>query len=173
MRPLTIRQVSIRDLDACHHIESRCFSASEAAARATLKKRIRTFPVGFLVGESGEGQVVGQVNSGATHQDDLADEAFKQLIGHDPEGKNLVIFSLSVLPDFQGRGIALQLMKEFIRRAEKDGRSAILLLCKQNLIAFYQRFGFIDRGRSNSTHGGAQWHEMVLTLNNTSVHFSL
>ena len=34
----------------------------------------------------------------ATNKDDISDEGLKQLIGHDPHGKNLVVFALAVLP---------------------------------------------------------------------------
>jgi hypothetical protein len=30
--------------------------------------------------------------------------------------------------------------------------------------ADYERFGFVHMGESASTHGGAAWHEMALTL---------
>lgn len=160
-----IRQVRIGDLDACCQIESACFSPSEAASRASIEARIEIFSKGFLVAEC-DAKVVGQINSGATDLDDITDEAFKQLIGHVPEGKHLVVFSLSVLPAFRGRGIAARLLEQFIQKAKEDGRAAILLLCKRRLIPYYQRFGFVDRGISASTHGGFKWHEMALDLGN-------
>ena len=163
MNSFNIRHVTLADLEACHHIESTCFLPSEAASRESIETRIKIFPEGFLVAEIG-GKVVGQLNSGATNQDDITDEEFKQLIGHEPGGKHLVIFSLSVLPDSQGQGIAGRLLQRYIQEAGNDGRAAILLLCKPELISYYQRFGFIARGKSASTHGGFEWHEMVLML---------
>ena len=160
MNSLNIRYATRDDLDACHHIESACFLPSEAASRASIETRIKIFPEGFLVAEI-DGKVVGQLNSGATDLDDITDEAFKKLIGHTPTGKHLVIFSLSVLPDYQGQGIAGQLLRRYACEAESNGRAAILLLCKSELIPYYQRFGFIDRGISASTHGGVEWHEMA------------
>jgi len=163
MSDLTVRQVEIGDLDACCQIESACFSPSEAASRASIETRIKIFPQGFMVAER-DARVVGQINSGATDQDDITDEPFKQLIGHVPDGKHLVVFSLSVLPDHWGQGVAARLLQRFLQKAEEDSRKAILLLCKAGLIGYYQRFGFVDRGRSASTHGGAAWHEMALIL---------
>ena len=163
MKALTIRHADMDDLTACHTIEARCFPAAEAAWASSLRNRIELFPEGFLVAEL-DGKVVGQVNSGATDKDDITDEAFKQLIGHDPDGRNLVIFSLSVLPDFQKRGIAAKLMANFIGHARDMGKAAIKLLCKEPLIPYYARFGFIDDGLSASSHGGAAWHAMSLPL---------
>jgi len=99
MSEYTIRMVEPDDLTACHTIEARCFPPSEAAWTTSLQARINTYPEGFLVAER-DGTIVGQVNSGSTHKNDISDEEFKQLIGHDPDGENIVIFSLSVLPEF-------------------------------------------------------------------------
>jgi predicted N-acetyltransferase YhbS len=52
-------------------------------------------------------------------------------------------------------------LQRYFQEAEEDGRAAILLLCKSKLIPYYQRFGFVDRGKSASTHGGFEWHEMA------------
>jgi len=163
MDALRIRQVQIDDLDACCQIEAACFSPTEAASRASVATRIKIFPQGFRVAERG-GQVVGQINSGATDRDDITDEAFKQLRGHEPDGRNLVVFSLSVLPDYRGQGIAGRLLNHFLWQAKEDGRAAVLLLCKPELIPYYRRFGFVDHGKSASTHGGSQWHEMARSL---------
>ncbi|MEZ7198712.1 GNAT family N-acetyltransferase [Pseudodesulfovibrio karagichevae] len=163
MKALTIRHADMDDLPACHTIEANCFPPAEAAWASSLRNRIELYPDGFLVAEL-EGKVVAQVNAGATDKDDITDEDFKQLIGHDPEGRHLVIFSLSVHPNFQKRGIARKLLTNFIEHARDMGKSAIKLLCKEPLMAFYARFGFTDDGLSSSTHGGVAWHAMTLDL---------
>lgn len=167
LTPITIRHATLADLDACHHVESTCFPPDEAACRASIQTRIAEFPAGFIVAECETDQgrtIIGMINSGATHQDDITDEDFKKLIGHDPGGANLVIFSVAVLPAYQGQGIAAQLLRAFIDQARTRGHARILLLCKTPLIAYYERFGFVHAGESTSTHGGAAWHEMVLML---------
>ncbi|WP_319542805.1 N-acetyltransferase [uncultured Pseudodesulfovibrio sp.] len=163
MTNLTIRTAELDDLTACHTIECNCFPAAEAALTSSLEQRIIEYPEGFFVAEL-DGRVVGQLNSGSTDKDDITDEEFKQLIGHDPEGKNIVIFSLAVLPEFQHRGIADQMMTAFIKQSRKLDKKNILLLCKDNLIPYYSRHGFTDSGISESNHGGATWHEMALAL---------
>ncbi|WP_272700277.1 GNAT family N-acetyltransferase [Desulfovibrio sp. Fe33] len=163
LKALTIRHADMDDLPACHTIEANCFPPAEAAWASSLRNRIEIYPEGFLVAEW-EGRVVGQVNAGSTDKDDITDEEFKQLIGHDPDGRNMVIFSLSVLPSFQKRGIAGKLLTNFIEHARDLGKAAIKLLCKEPLIPYYARFGFADDGLSSSTHGGAAWHSMTLVL---------
>lgn len=162
MAEILIRQVTMGDLYRCFAIESACYGP-EGATRERIKKRIERYPRGFLVAQHNR-QVVGFVNSGATHKDDISDEALKDMIGHDPAGSNIVIFSLAVSPQFQSRGISKKLMHGFIDTSRSLNKNCILLLCKAELIPYYRQYGFFDRGQSKSMHGGLQWHEMKLFL---------
>lgn len=161
--PIILRQAVAADLDACLSLEQACFPASEAASRENIAIRLKDFPQGFYVAED-QGDILGQVNSGATSKDDISDEAFKALMGHDPTGENIVVFSLAVLPGQRGKGLGARLMRHFIAQARLQGRRRVLLLCKEGLVPFYVRLGFTDLGLSACTHGGAQWREMGLTL---------
>ena len=163
MNDLIVRHVLPKDLDDCFRVEISGFPPEEAATKETIKLRIETFPQGFLVAET-NGKVVAILNSAATDKEDISDEALKQLIGHDPAGKNLVVFALAVLPGYRKQGIANQLMSRFVEEARQGGKEAVLLMCKQHLIAYYERMGFTHVGLSKSTHGGAEWHEMRLGL---------
>jgi len=164
MKPdIVIRQVILDDLDRCHRIEQLGYGSSEAATEEKILKRIKVYPEGFLVAVN-DGEVIGFVNSGATNKVDLSDESFKDMVGHDPAGRNLVIMSVVVHEKYQGQGIAGLLMKRFISNAEKAGQENIFLICKSPLIAFYEKYGFEYLGESKSSHGGFKWHEMVLKL---------
>jgi ribosomal protein S18 acetylase RimI-like enzyme len=163
MNEVIIRHVLPQDLDECFFVETSGFPPEEAAARETIQLRLETFPEGFLVAEV-YGRIVGMLNSGATDKDDISDEALKQLIGHDPDGKNLVVFALAVLPEFRKQGVARQLMSRFVDEARQREKENVLLLCKQHLIRYYERMGFVHAGLSKSTHGGAEWHQMQLAL---------
>lgn len=111
-----------------------------------------------------DGKVVGILNSAATDKDDISGEELKQMIGHHRAGKNMVVFALAILPAFQKRGIARQLMARFVEAARANQKQNVLLICKQHLVAYYEKMGFQHVGLSKSTHGGAQWHEMQLAL---------
>jgi ribosomal protein S18 acetylase RimI-like enzyme len=163
MNEIIIRNVFPKDLDECYLVETSGFPPEEAATRETIKLRIDTFPQGFFVAEM-EGRVIGILNSAATDKEDLGDEELKKLIGHHPDGKNLVVFALAVLPEYQKRGIANQLMSRFVENAREHKKENVLLMCKQHLIGYYERMGFTHLGLSKSTHGGAEWHEMRLAL---------
>jgi ribosomal protein S18 acetylase RimI-like enzyme len=163
MSEMTIRNVQPKDLDECYAAEISGFPSEEAASRETIQLRIDTFPQGFFVAET-DGRVVGMANGAATNKEDISDEALKQLIGHDINGRNMVVFALAVLPGFQKQGIARQLMLRFIEEARLNKKEKVLLMCKHYLVAYYKGLGFSHVGLSRSTHGGAEWHEMRLSL---------
>lgn len=163
MNTILIRHVLPQDLDDCFSVETSAFPPEEAATRETIQLRMQAFPEGFLVAQI-DGRVIGMLNSGVTDKDDISDEELKQLIGHHPDGRNMVVFALAVLPEYQKQGIARQLMARFVEEARQRGKENILLLCKQHLIPYYERLGFSHGGLSKSTHGGAEWHEMRLEL---------
>jgi len=158
-----IRAVGLDDLDRCFEIEASAYSGDEAASKEKIEKRIKTYPQGFVVMEE-KGLVVGFINSGACHQVELSNEDFKQLIGHDPKGKHIVIMSVVVDPKFQRNGFASKLMLAFISQMKYLKKQDIYLLCQTDLIEMYASFGFKYIGESASDHGGLTWHEMVLRL---------
>jgi len=157
------RIVSEADLDRCFEIESVSYAGDEAATREKIHTRIRNYPQGFIVLEN-DFEIVGFINSGACHEVELPDEELKELIGHDPEGAHIVILSVVVHPDYQGQGMASRLMRDFIDRMKALGKSDIFLICQQELVAMYARYGFVDLGPSASDHGGLRWNEMSLSL---------
>lgn len=163
MENLIIRTVTEADTLRCFEIETRCFEPSEAATLEKIRKRARIYPEGFIVAEL-HGEVVSLINSGATDQLNLADEDFKDMTGHHPDGKNVAIFAVATAPEVQGKGIGAKLMSDFIKRMKISGKESILLICKNNLITFYKKFGFKTLGKSNSTHGGFEWWEMELVI---------
>ena len=158
-----IRQVKIQDLDQCYAIESTAYAGDEAASKEKIATRINTYPQGFIVMEH-EGQVVGFINAGACHEVELSDEEFKELIGHDPKGKHIVIMSVAVHPQFQRKGFASKLMQAFIAHMKQLGKADIYLICQTELVEMYASFGFKYLGESDSDHGGLAWHDMVLNL---------
>ena len=163
MNRLIIRNVILKDLEECYLVEISGFPPEEAATKETIRLRIDSFPQGFFVAEL-NGTVIGMLNSASTDKDDISDEELKQLIGHDPNGRNMVVFALAVLPEYRKQGIARQLMQRFTEEARKLDKENILLMCKGHLIAYYASMRFEHVGLSKSTHGGAEWHEMRLRL---------
>ncbi len=166
MTDINIRIVNEHDLDRCFEIETVSYSGDEAATKDKILKRINTFPEGFIVLED-DREIIGFINSGATHEVELSDEDFKELVGHDSDGEHIVILSVAVHPSYQGKGMAGKLMNSFIDRMKALGKSDIYLICQTELIDMYAKYGFVDLGASNSDHGGLSWNEMFLPLQDT------
>ena len=163
MSKLLIRNAISTDLNAIAAIESICFPESEAAPKSAINERLSVYSKGFFVAQL-DGQIIGFINGGATDALAIEDAFFESMDLHHDDGKNLVIFGLDVLPDHQGQGYAKELMNHFIKFAQKDNKNAVLLTCKDHLIHYYERFGYINLGVSESVHGGAKWYDMQLNL---------
>ncbi len=163
MSDLRIRNVLPSDLERVTEIEATCFPAAEAAPKDAFKDRISVFPGGFFVAEL-DNEIIGFINGGATDKDHIEDDFFGNMGLHKNDGKNLVIFGLDVHPKYQRRGFAKELMLHFIEEAKKSGKEKVLLTCKEHLIGYYEGFGYVNEGVSESQHGGAKWYDMYLEL---------
>jgi ribosomal protein S18 acetylase RimI-like enzyme len=158
-----IRKVKESDLDRCYDIETTSYEGDEAASKEKIYKRIKTYPEGFILLEI-DNTIVGFINCSATDKIELSDEEFKELVGHDPNGKHIVIMSVVVHPDYQGKGYAGILMKHFINKMIGMDKESIYLICQTRLIKMYEKYGFEYICESESDHGGLKWHELVLKL---------
>lgn len=156
-----IRQAVIEDLDRLTQVEAVCFPPAEAARREAFRARIESFPDSFFVLEK-DGVVIGFINGAVTDQRTIRDEMFEDASLHDPRGCYQSIFGLDVVPEWQHRGIAKELMRHMIEDARRRGRKGLILTCKDRLIGFYEQFGYRSLGVSESTHGGAVWYDMIL-----------
>ena len=163
MNEIMIRGIKKEDLNQVAGIETECFPAAEAASKQSIKLRIDTFPESFFVAEK-NGKIVGFINGCATNSPVIYDELYHNVSHHIPDGESLTVFGLDVLPEYQRQGIAAKLMNYYIKTARNDGRKRVILTCKDRLVHYYEYFGFVNMGISESTHGGAQWFNMTLTL---------
>jgi predicted N-acetyltransferase YhbS len=142
-------------------IEAICFPAAEAASPAQIQERLAAFPENFLVAESG-GQVVGFIN-GANHEAPcLPDELYHDAGLHRAEAAYQTVFGLDVLPEYRCQGIAARLMERYIALAHEREKKGLILTCKTHLVHYYEKFGYVNHGVADSTHGGAQWYDMRL-----------
>lgn len=156
-----IRGVKKEDLDAVTRVESECFPAAEAAGRESFRQRIETFPECFFVAEK-DGAVIGFINGCATDEKTIRDEMYEDSSLHRNDGAYQSIFGLDVVPKYRNQGIAAALMEHLITDAGKKGRKGLILTCKERLIHYYEKFGYVNCGISGSVHGGAVWYDMIL-----------
>ena len=158
---ITIRQASIKDLDSVTKVESICFPEAEAATRESLKQRINTFLESFFVAEI-DGKIIGFINGCIINGTFIYDKLYEDCTPHIPDGDYQTIFGLDVIPDYRNHGIAKQLMNYMIEVSKLTGRKGVILTCKEKLIHYYTKFGYVNKGISESVHGGAEWYDMIL-----------
>ena len=94
----------------------------------------------------------------------LSDDMYEDAEMHDENGKWQMIFGLDVIPEYRRRGCGAMLMEHIISQAKAQGRVGVVLTCKDKLIHYYEKFGFVNEGKSASVHGGAAWNDMRLTF---------
>ena len=142
-------------------IEQICFPPNEACSEKSMKDRIIKAPELFLVAVDREtDKIAGFLNGLATNEAVFRDEFFTDEELHDPDGKNIMLLGLDVLPEYRRQGLGRELMYQYFRRERENGRRLVILTCLQSKVAMYQRMGFHDEGISNSSWGGEEWHEM-------------
>ena len=160
MDTIVIRRGNREDVPAIAAIEARCFPAAEAATWQVFQQRMETFPESFFVAET-DGKIVGFINGAVIEGKFIRDEMYENAGCHNPQGNYQTVFGIDVLPEYQGRHIASQLMETMIRHARQSGRKGVVLTCKEALFPFYETFSFVCLGRSQSVHGGAVWYDMI------------
>lgn len=85
--------------------------------------------------------------------------------GHQEAGRTICIHSLAVVPSHQGKGLGSTLMKAYIQRMEQSqAGDRIALLAHGELVAFYEKLGFVNKGPSKAQFGGGNWVDMVNRL---------
>lgn len=151
------------DLDEIANLEADCFPPAEAATKESFRQRITRFPESFFVAKL-DGKIIGVVNGCITNSDVLYDAMFHDDKEHVMDGKYQTVFGLLVHPEYQRKGIAALLLRHLIEVSRKRGKKAVILTCKDRLIHYYEKFGFVNKGISGSSHGGAVWYDMYLEL---------
>ena len=160
---MEIRTAVPADVDAVTALEAACFPPAEAAPRASMATRLAAFPHTFWLLWEGE-ELLAMVNGMTARERDLTDEMYAGDQRYDPQGPWLMIFGVASRPDCRGKGYPSQLMERAIQQAKAQGRAGLVLTCKERLLPYYARFGFVNEGVSSSAHGGAVWYQMRLAF---------
>ena len=161
---MIIRKATMNDLDAISKVESECFPAAEAATKEVFRERLESYADHFLLMFDGE-KLAAFIDGFVTDEPDLTDEMYENAAMHNESGKWQMIFGVNTLPEYRRRGLAGTLIREMIAEAKRQGRDGLVLTCKDRLVHYYAKFGFLNEGVSGkSTHGGAVWNQMRLTF---------
>lgn len=161
MDKFEFRSICQDEADQAVAIEQICFPPNEACSEKHMKERIAAAPELFLVAVDKEsGKLAGLLNGIATNEEKFRDEFFTDITLYVPDGKNIMLVGLDVLPEYRMQGLGRALMDHYIARERQNGRDRIVLTCLQSRVEMYLKMGFCDEGISASTWGGEQWHEM-------------
>ncbi len=161
---MMIRTASVDDLDQIAAVEAACFPSAEAATKEAFAQRLAHYPEGFWLLFNDE-KLVAFVDGFVTNEPDLTDEMYERAELHDPAGAWQMIFGVNTIPSHRKRGYAGELIKRAIADARGMGRKGLVLTCKDHLVDYYAKFGFVNEGETTkSTHGGVKWNQMRLTF---------
>ena len=160
------REILPEEDDQAALIEEICFPPNEACSEKMMKERVAKAPELFLVAVDREtGKIAGFLNGLSTEEDFFRDEFFMDAELYDPDGKNVMLLGLDVLPDYQGQGLGREIMFQYLRRECERGRKSVILTCLESKVKMYEKMGFKNKGLSGSSWGEEQWYEMGYELN--------
>ena len=160
---MQIRTASLSDLDLVCEVESICFPPAEAASRESFKERLTCYPNHFHL-LFVDGKLVSFTDGFATDEKDLTDEMYEKAHLHNENGAWQMIFGVNTLPAYRNNGYAGMLIRDMIETARKENRLGLVLTCKDELVPFYAKFGFVNEGLSASVHGNVSWNQMRYTI---------
>ena len=159
---MNIRYATMADLDDIASVESECFPVLEAATKEEFEQRIKYYGNHFWL-MFDEGKLIAFVDGFVTDEADLTDEMYENASMHNENGAWQMIFGVNTRPEYRRCGYAKELIKKAILDAREQNRKGLVLTCKESLVPYYSKFGFVDEGITDkSTHGNVLWHQMRL-----------
>lgn len=157
---MIIRHATLDDLPAIVEAEALSFPSAEACGEDSFRRRLTAYPDHFWLLVDDDGNLLSFVNGLVTDERDLRDEMYDDADMHDEGGAWQMIFGVVTVPQARRQGHAGTLLARVVDDARKQGRKGLVLTCKEPLIHYYAKFGFVDEGISGSEHGGVAWHQM-------------
>lgn len=165
MKRFEFRNIRQEEVEQAIAIEQICFPPNEACSPRAMKERIAAAPELFLVAvDKDTSKIAGFLNGLSTKESKFRDEFFTDVSLYDPEGKNIMLLGLDVLPEYRKQGLAREIVCQYRRIEHEKGRNMLYLTCLANKVEMYKKFGFEDRGIADSTWGGEEWHEMTCRI---------
>ena len=159
---MNIRYATMADLDDIVSVESECFPVLEAATKEEFEQRIKYYGNHFWL-MFDDDKLIAFVDGFVTDEANLTDEMYENASMHDENGAWQMIFGVNTLPEYRRCGYAKELIKKAILDAREQNRKGLVLTCKESLVPYYSKFGFVDEGITDkSTHGNVLWHQMRL-----------
>lgn len=143
--PIKIREVQQSDIEQVCLIQESTQNFQETFNREIIEERIRNFADTFLLA-SLDDQVIAYISA-----TDFATASLSSLINDMANGeiisdRNFVIDALSVHPNYQGQGFGTLLLAAMKQVALQKNSPAIYLVCKDELLSYFEMNEFIEQG---------------------------
>jgi len=162
------RPCTPEDIPVVAEIESNSYPPDEAASPENLAYRQTHAGAFFLVGiqvgtsptEPGGDEMVSYVCGTLTAADVLTHHSMST---HEPAGTTLCIHSVVTEGGHRRTQIGTRTLRAYMQWLVSNTPEVerVLLLCKKELIGFYEGAGFRMVGPSLVEHGADQWYEMA------------
>ncbi len=160
---ISLRNVHAADLEQLLLIEEEGFSKEKAATREAMVERIHKIADTFIIAEK-DGEIVGYINGPIINHPYITDDLF-ETIGVNPKtGGTQSILGIAVSKKVRNQGIARILIEKLGKLAAENRRQGITLTCKEELVSFYEKLGFVNHGLSDSKHGRISWYNLVKSM---------
>ena len=155
------RDIKPEEAERAAEIEQIVFPPNEAVPPDDVKEQAAVAPELFLVAVDREtGDVAGFLNGIATNEERFRDAFFTDKSLHEPDGANVMLLGLDVLPEYRMQGLAREIMRTYCERERARGRRRIVLTCLPRLVDMYRKMVFSDMGMSGSNCGCEARHKM-------------
>lgn len=159
------RNILPEEARAAARIEQICFPPNEACSEKMITARTLQASELFLVAvDKKTGKLAGFLNGLSTDEDVFWDEFFTDIGLYKPDGRNIMLLGLDVLPEYRGQGLASEIMRRYLQREREKNRKLAILTCLEAKVGMYEKMGYENRGIANSSWGGEQWYEMIYRL---------
>lgn len=161
---MIIKYATTEDIAAIAAVEAECFPPAEAATAKEFVDRVKYYGNHFWLMYDAE-KLIAFVDGFVTDERDLTDVMYEDATLHNENGAWQMIFGVNTIPAYRKQGYAGELIGRAIEDARLQGRNGLVLTCKERLVPYYAKFGFVDEGVSDkSTHGNVVWHQMRLSF---------
>ena len=104
---MEIKEATKNDLEIVYNLETACFLKTEAASFGSLKARLEVYSEGYDILYV-DGKAIGYIGGLKNNTLELKDEMYHDSSLHCPLGRYQTIFSVCILPEFQGHGYATE-----------------------------------------------------------------
>ncbi|MDO5441198.1 MAG: GNAT family N-acetyltransferase [Bacillota bacterium] len=159
------RQINISESEQASAIEHVCFPPNEADGPEVMDRRIKALSHLFFVAiDRKTGKLAGYINGISTNEGKFRDEFFTNETLNNDAGVNIMLVGIAVLPQYQHKGLAEELVRRYKELMKAAGKKRLILTCHDTKVPMYSKWGFADLGMADSTWGGDVWHEMCCEL---------